>query len=58
MDVAMNEMSASDGADTFPTLVLEISVVGPEGRCKTGESEGGGGKTEDRDGDKDNRGRR
>ena len=44
--VATNMRSARDGAGTFPTPILETSTVSPESPHETGETEGGGGKTD------------
>ena len=41
------EEETSGGAATFPTLILETSVVGHESPREPGETDGGGGKASD-----------
>ena len=43
----MDKSLESDGAETLPTLVLEISVVVPVCQREIGETEGGRGKAKD-----------
>ena len=42
------------GAEDFSTPVLETSAIVPMCQRETGETKGGNGKAEDRDGDEDN----
>jgi hypothetical protein len=51
--MSKDESTVTDGAEVLPTIVPETSAVAPKCQCETGETECGGKKSKDRNGEEE-----